>query len=268
MQSVLVTGVYGLIGNVIYRRLALQPDLYEVHGLARRRHSSDRISESRMVEVPENRFHLANLEDFDAIARAVEGRELVVHMAADPSGARGWESVHDSNVVGAYNVFEAARLAGVKRVIFASSIQTVFGYRDTEPYKTIFEARYDEVDPTEIPKLTHESCARPLNLYAASKVWGEALAHAYAHRHGMSCIVLRIGWVVEEDRPPNSRGQNQWCSQRDIAQLIQCCVDAPDDLRFDIFYGVSNNDYNWVDIAHAREVVGYEPLDRAEDRIG
>jgi nucleoside-diphosphate-sugar epimerase len=267
MKRVLITGVYGLIGNAIYRRLSEDPESYEVHGLSRRRHSSARISEAQMLEVPEERFHLANLEDWSAMETAVQGMDVIIHMAADPSGQRGWESVLNSNVVGAYHVFEAARQAGVERVVFASSIQTVFGYRDTEPYKTISEARYDCVDAGAIPKLKGSDPARPLNLYASSKAWGEAVAHTYAHRHGMSCIVLRIGWVVEEDRPPNPRGRNQWCSQRDIAQMAQLCVDAPDDLRFDVFYGVSDNDYNWVDIEHARHVLGYEPLDRAEDRL-
>lgn len=266
MKKVLITGVYGLIGNAAYRRLVGDADTYEVHGLARRRHSSERLSESAMMQVPESNFHLADLEDFDAVQRAVEGMDVIVHMAADPNNRHGWESLLRSNLIGAYHVFEAARLAGARRVIFASSIQTVFGYRDTEPYKTVFEARYDEVDLTTMPKLTHASCARPLNLYASTKVWGEALAHTYAHRHDMSCIVLRIGWVVEADRPPSPQGRNQWCSQRDIAQLIHRCVDAPDTVRFDIFYGVSNNAYNWVDIDHAREVLGYEPLDRAEER--
>ena len=267
MKKVLITGVYGLIGNAVYRRLLGHSEAYEVHGLSRRRHASGRISEAAMAEVPGGLFHLADLKDSEAVCRAVEGMDVIIHMAADPSGRRGWESVLNSNVIGAYNIFEAARLANVQRVVFASSIQTVFGYRDTEPYTTLFAARYDEVDPETIPALTHKDSARPLNLYASSKVWGEALAHTYAYRHGLSCLVLRIGWVVEEDRPPNPWGRNQWCSRRDIAQLCQCCVDAPDDLRFDLFYGVSNNDYNWVDIQHARDVLGYVPLDRAEDRI-
>ncbi len=265
MKKVLITGVYGLIGNAVYQRLLDRSDAYAVYGLARRRHSSERISESNMAEVPASHFHLADLQDFEAVQRAVEGMDTVVHLAADPSGLHGWESLLNSNLIGAYHVFEAARSAGVQRVVFASSIQTVFGYRDTEPYKTLFEARYDDVEAGAIPRLTHRDCPRPLNLYASTKVWGEALAHTYAHSHGMSCLVLRIGWVVEEDRPPRPVARNQWCSQRDIAQLIQRCVDAPDALRFDVFYGVSDNDYNWVDIEHARHVLGYVPLDCAEE---
>jgi hypothetical protein len=81
----------------------------------------------------------------------------------------------------------------------------------------------------------------------------------------MSCICLRIGWVVAEDRPPIPRAIPEWCSQRDIAQLVRLCVDAPETLRYDVFYGLSNNRYGWVDISHAREVLGYSPQDRAED---
>ncbi|MCJ7551828.1 MAG: NAD-dependent epimerase/dehydratase family protein, partial [Anaerolineae bacterium] len=108
MKKVLITGVYGLIGNAAYRRLLGHPEAYEVHGFSRRRHSSDRIS-AAMAEVPEARFHLADLKDFDAVRRAVERMDVIIHMAADPSGQRGWESVLNSNVIGAYNIFEAAR---------------------------------------------------------------------------------------------------------------------------------------------------------------
>lgn len=264
-KKVLITGVYGLIGNAIYQRLMREPEAYEVHGLARRRHASDRISEEAKIEVPEDKFHLVHLEDYDGLLAAFQGIDVVVHMAADPSGRSGFASILNSNIIGAYHVFEAARQAGVSRVVFASTIQVVFGYRDTEPYKSLFEAQYDEVDPAEIPKLTHTDPTRPLNLYASSKIWGEALAHMYAYRHDLSCLCLRIGWVVAEDRPPSPAGRNQWCSQRDIAQLAQACVDAPESVRFDVFYGFSDNAYGWVDLDHAREVVGYAPQDSAED---
>jgi len=131
----------------------------------------------------------------------------------------------------------------------------------------LLAARYDEVDTAAIPLLTETAMPRTLSLYGSSKAWGEELAHVYAHSHGMSCFAIRTGWVVEEDRPPSDRGRNQWCSRRDIAQLCQCCVDAPADVRFDIFYGMSDNAYNWVDLDHARDVVGYMPLDSAEDAL-
>lgn len=129
MNRVLITGVYGLIGNVVYRRLVEGRDgqgqpSHEVHGLSRRERSSARISEGNKLAVPASRFHLAHLEDYDAVRRAVAGMDAVIHMAADPSGARGWESSLNSslnsNLIGAYDFLEAARDAGVRRVVFAS----------------------------------------------------------------------------------------------------------------------------------------------------
>ena len=261
-KKVLITGVHGLIAGVVYKRLTEAPGRYEVYGLARRRQPSERVAEGGAVDIPEERFHLADLSDFEAVKRAVEGMAVVVHMAADASGRQGFQSILPNNIKGAYHVFEACRLAGVKRVIFASSNQVCHGYRRKEPYGAIYDGRFEDV-PEDIPMVTHESPTWPQNLYAGSKVWGESLARAYAHRHDMSCICLRIGWVVAEDRPPRPTGT--WCSQRDIAQLVERCIDAPESVRFDIFYGVSDNRYRWVDIEHARETIGYAPQDRGED---
>ena len=91
----------------------------------------------------------------------------------------------------------------------------------------------------------------------------------YASTHGMSCICLRIGWVTADDQVPGShpRARTIWCSQRDIVQLVERCINAPDTLRFDVFFGQSANRYNLVDIQHARDIVGYEPQDNSEDHL-
>ena len=188
--------------------------------------------------------------------------DVVVHLAADPSGAHGWESVLQNNIIGSYHVLEASRLAGVQRVIFASSVQVSFGYGVDAPYGAILGGRLDEI-PAQIPIITHDQPTRPMNLYASSKVWGEALTHMMAYRHGMSGIVLRIGWVVAENQPPGHTGTD-WCSHRDICQITRLCIDAPESLRFDVFYAVSDNRYRFLDIAHAREVLGYAPQDGAK----
>ena len=80
----------------------------------------------------------------------------------------------------------------------------------------------------------------------------------------MSCIIIRPGWVVAADAAPNPSGQPIWCSQRDIVQLIECCINAGEDVRFEIFYGMSDNKWRWVDIDNARRKVGYIPRDSAE----
>jgi NAD+ dependent glucose-6-phosphate dehydrogenase len=264
-RKVLITGAYGLVGNVVYGHLAQDPEAYDVYGTARRRHPSDRIIEDQVHEIPEDRFFLVDLVDWEGMQRAVQGMDVVVHMAADPSGMSGWDSVLDSNLIGAYHVFEACRLAGVKRVIFASSVQVNFGQRIKMPPRTELD-RHVPFDPSS--PVTRQQVTRPANLYAASKVWGEALAYVYANRHEMSCICVRIGWVTAEDRPPMDKfawASRVWCSQRDIAQLVERCICAPPSLRFDVFYGISDNHVRFADIEHAREVVGYAPRDRAED---
>ena len=121
--------------------------------------------------------------------------------------------------------------------------------------------------PSGVPLVSADVPAEPRNLYASSKVFNESLCRTFSFSHGMSCLAIRIGWVVGEDTVPNERSEDIWCSQRDIAGLIRACVDAPEDLRFDIFYGMSNNRFRWVDLSNAREKLGFEPQDRAEDRL-
>lgn len=263
--NVLITGANGLIGNLVYARLAMQPERYAPFGNARRRQTSDRVTDAIYTPIPDDRLRIADLTDFAGMQRAIEGMDVVVHMAADASGHSGYESVLNNNIIGSRNVFEASQLAGVKRVIFASTNQVVFGYRDTEPYKFLFALRFDEVDPKLIKPITHDQPTRPLNDYAASKVYGEALAHMYAQVHGMSCIALRIGWVTHDDELPHPAGRFLWCSKRDIVQLVMKSIEAPASLRFDVFFGQSNNPYNLVDIEHPRRVLGYEPQDNIED---
>jgi nucleoside-diphosphate-sugar epimerase len=198
------------------------------------------------------------------------GIDTVVHMAADPRLEAPWESILASNLVGPRNVLEAARRCDVRRVIYASSLTVNWGtLMLEEPYSLIYEGRYDELSPTDVPILTKEDPPRPVSYYPASKVWGEALARVYADRYGLSVLCLRIGAVNAEDRVPAlGWGRSAWLSQRDIAQMVQRAIEAPDALRFDVFYVVSGNKWRWVDIEHARETLGYEPQDRAEDQIG
>jgi nucleoside-diphosphate-sugar epimerase len=267
-KNVLVTGAYGLIGGEIYRHLDAQPEAYAVHALARRRHPSERSSSSRALHVPDERFTLSDLSDLDTLAEAMAGIDVVVHLAADPNSDAGWESVLHSNVIGTRNVFEAARLAGVRRVVYASSIMVSWGYWADEPYRSLFEGRYDDVRPQDVPLVRHTWPTRPTSDYPASKVWGEALGRVYADVHGLSVICVRIGWVNVEDRPHTYEwARATWCSQRDIVQLLERAILAPDALRFDVFYATSDNAYKWVDIEHARQVLGYHPQDSAEERL-
>lgn len=249
ITNVLITGMSGLIGRAVQQRLR---DRYSLSALNR-------------SQAPGVTTFQADIADLDAIRPAFVGQDVVVHLAGSRGGE--WDELLQTNIIGTYNVFEASRQAGVKRVIFASSGATVSGWQKEEPYKAILEGRYADVPPS-WPMLTHETPIRSWSLYGSTKVWGEAVARHFTETTDLSIICLRIAVVVPEDRPTSPSMAPVWCSQRDVAQMIERCVTAPPELRFDIFNVVSNNRWGFRDISHARAVVGYEPQDSAEDYLG
>jgi nucleoside-diphosphate-sugar epimerase len=245
-RRVLVTGLSGLIGRALRKHVQ---GAYTLRALNRR-------------PVAGVDCHRADLGDLDAIRPAFAGIDTVVHLAAAAGDDNAPADIMRSNVTGAYNVFEAARLAGVARVIFASSGATVAGWEREAPLQHIVAGHYDKVG--DWAKLTHESPLRPGGLYGASKIWGEALARHYSDAHGMSAICLRIGRVKEEDRPTGPRDLSVWCIQRDVVRMIAACIEAPPSLRFDTFFVVSDNRWNYRDLEHARQVLGWAPVDSAD----
>jgi nucleoside-diphosphate-sugar epimerase len=246
--KVLVTGMSGLIGGVVRRELG---EKYELSALNRR-------------GVAGVACHQADIGELEAIRPAFENQEAVVHLAAVVRADATWKELHRCNVLGTYNVFEAARQAGVRRVVFASSGAAISGWEREEPYRALAEGRYADV-PDRWPMLTHLTAPRPSGLYGCSKLWGEALARHYSDTAGMSMVCLRIGAVNEQDRPLETRQYAVWCSQRDIARMIELCLEAPPELGYEVFYVTSNNRWGYRDLSHAREVLGFEPQDAAEE---
>jgi nucleoside-diphosphate-sugar epimerase len=243
---VLVTGLSGLIGRALRKQVDGRYDLRA-------------LNRSAVEGLP---CHQADIADLGAIKPAFAGVDTVVHLAAQV-GNPAWEAILRHNITGTYNVFEAAREAGVKRVVFASSGATVSGIESDKPYGDLVAGRYDGL--TSWPILTHLSPLRPSGLYGASKVWGEALGRHYADAHGLSVICVRIGRVHAEDRPRSAREFSVWCSQRDIARFLESCVEAPEAVRFEIFFCTSRNKWGYRDLEHPRAVLGWEPIDAAED---
>ena len=244
-KRVLITGMSGLIGQVCQEELG---DLYALSALNRR----------RVAGVP---CFEADIADPEAIRPAFEGVDVVVHLAAMAKGDARWEEVLPHNIVGTYNVFEAARIAGVKRIISASSGAAVSDVEREMPYRALVEGRYDEVARWE--KLD-ASVVRPRGLYGCSKLWGEVRARHFSDAWGLSMICLRIGVVNRADRPTSAREFSVWCSQRDIAQMVRRCIDAPQSLKFATFYAVSDNKWGYRSLDNARRELGFEPEDNAE----
>ena len=246
-RRVLVTGMSGLIGGALRRHLEGH---YELSALNRR-------------PIPGVKCHQADIADLEAIVPAFASADAVVHLAARPGSSDVFDEILHANVVGTYYVFEAARRAGVRRVVYASSGATVSAWERDPPYRALVAGRYDEAGSWKT--MTHETPLRPAGLYGASKIWGEAIARHYADAHGLSAICVRIGRVLAEDRPTSAREFSVWCSQRDVVRMIELCIAAPATLAFDIFYAVSDNRWGYRDLEHARAVLGFEPRDRAED---
>lgn len=238
----------GLIGGATRARLA--PDV-----------RLSALNRGKVDGIPTTR---ADLADFDAIRPAFEGQHTVVHLAAKAGNHYSWEELLQTNVVGTRNVVKAAREAGCRRLIFASSGATVTGWEHDEPYKALTEGRYDEV-PDAWTMIRHDMPARARGTYGATKVWGEALCRDAADSSPLSVLCLRIGYVNAEDRPVHPRHYSIWCSQRDVAKAIALSVQAPLDRRFDVFFVNSRNRWGYRDLSHAEEVVGFVPRDAAEE---
>ena len=248
MKNVLITGMSGLIGGILRRHLEEKGD-YKLRAL------------NRSVVEGVDSFQ-GDISDLDAIRSAFEGQDVVVHLAAY-LGGKDWEGQLNGNIIGTYNVFEAARLAGVARVVYASSGNTIRGFEDVAPYDAIAAGRFESV-PDDFAKITHEQ-VRPADIYGAAKVFGEALARHFSDEYGMSMIGVRIGGVRPGNRPTVIRERSIYLSHDDVASVLTSCVDAADDLKCDVFLATSNNKWSYRDLTHPKDVLGWSPKDSSDD---
>ena len=251
-----VTGAYGLIGNLAYSHLSGK-NQYDVYGSGRRKASSDRIDDECLTSIPDDHFTIADLTDRDAIFEALSGMDVVIHLGAVPDPDASFEAILNSNIIGVYNVLEACRELGIKRLIYASSIMASWGYgKYEEPYISIKDGRLNDL-PDSIPKISITDPPRPTEPYSVSKIWGESICRTYHDAHQLAVVCLRIGWVYKEIEATEPFMQSVWCSQTDIKQIIDLAVQATANPIYDICYAVTEGPYRWVDIEHSRESLGY-----------
>ena len=228
MKTILITGAAGDVGSHLRRELAGRYRL--------------RLSDRKPIAelAPHEEFVGADIAATAGLDAVVRGVDAIVHLGGF-SVEGPWEAILQANIIGAHNVFEAARAAGVKRILFATSNHAVGFYRRDET-------------------IDHEVYPRPDSRYGVSKVFGEALGSLYADKYGMEVFNMRLGNV--NPRPVDKRRLSIWISPRDLAQLVTIGIEHPG-VRFEIVYGVSGNQRSWYDNSNA-ERLGYRPQDNSE----
>lgn len=247
MQRIAVTGANGVIG----RRLCV-----------------DLASSFQVVRLDRTDADInLDITDFARLQQALAGCQTVIHLAASVSTRASWEEVERNNIDGTFKVFEAARQAGCKCVIFASSHHVVGLY-----------SRIDGAAASELAAapLSTNLQPRPDSLYAVSKVLGEALGRYYSDTFGMQVACIRIGSMNEADSPlpprsilPWRRGDAaaenkmaaKWLSHRDLARLIRAILAS--DVLFGVVYAVGDNAGRYLDLEPARDIYGHWPVDGA-----
>jgi uronate dehydrogenase len=233
-SRILLTGAAGYLGSV------LRPALREIAPSVR---LTDVVPLKEKTVYGEEYVH-ADLADVAQMHSVMRDVDAVVHLGG-VSVEAPWQPILQANIIGTYNVFEAARQAGVRRVVYASSHHAIGFYR-----------RERKVGPDEP--------VRPDSRYGVSKVFGEAVGRLYADKYGMSVVAQRIG--VARPEPQNPRGLIAWLSERDYVQLTQRCLQAPD-IHFLVVYGVSANDGSiWTN--PGAETIGFKPQDNGVDFAG
>jgi nucleoside-diphosphate-sugar epimerase len=196
--------------------------------------------------------------------RGYHDADVVVDLAGIPDVATTSNAVWKNNIPATMNSLEAARRAGVRRYIFASSNHVTGMYEREWPWSAIVAGEYTGIDPDAVPQIRTSFPIRPDSAYAVGKALGEVAARWYSDTHGLSVICLRIGTVNRADRPENARHFATLLTHADLLRLVECALEAPEELRFAAYYGVSRNRWRFWDISDAAAEIGYDPQDDAE----
>jgi len=227
--KLLLTGAAGGLGQALRERLKANCEVLRL---------SDRVAFGEAGSNEE--IVLADLADADAVNSMVAGVDAIIHLGG-VSVEGPFEPIMQANILGVYHLYEAARMHGVKRVVFASSNHVTGFYRQSET-------------------INAEQPARPDGFYGVSKAFGEDLSRFYFDRYGIETACVRIGSSFAE--PRDRRMLASWLSFDDLHRLITACLTTPV-LGHSIIFGMSNNAVTWWDNSKARHV-GYVPQDSSD----
>ena len=228
-SKLVITGCNGLIGSILSKNLK---NKYEILG----------VDLNQSTEIPSVSVNTANNRDLKKI---FEGYDVVIDLAAHSSTNTPWEMVSTNNINSTYNVIKSACESGIKRVIFASSNHVTGMYENDYPYKNIVSGNYPKEN--KIPLITTSMPPRPDGPYGIGKSTGESIAKYFSEKFQISIICIRIGTVNLKNKPVDLEGTTgirsfaTLLTHNDLIQLIEKSIHAPIDVKYEIFYGVSNN---------------------------
>jgi nucleoside-diphosphate-sugar epimerase len=191
--------------------------------------------------------------------------DTVIDLAARANADDDWSDVWKNNLPATMNALDAARRAGARRYVFASSNHVTGMYETEDPYAAVVAGKYEGLAPEMIPPIETSWPIRPDGPYALGKALGEAAARYYSDTFELSAICLRIGTVNAEDRPRSPRHFSTLLTHADLIRLVDAAITAPAEHRYGVYYGVSDNTWRIWDVRNALDEIGYEPRDNAED---
>lgn len=236
-QRVLVTGSSGRIGRAVVQELRARQ--HAVRGF-------DLVPTPGLDDMV-----VGSVTDPETLGRAMDRITTLIHLAATPDDDDFLARIVPNNIIGVHHTLEAARAAGVQRLILASSGQVVWFQRFTGPWP--IDAN---VPPT------------PRYWYAAAKVFLEAAGRAFSDGFNMTVLAVRLGWCPRteehvEELKSIDWGKDVYLSPRDAGRFFACAVEARELPRFSILYATSRPVHKQLyDLETARRLIGYEPLDQ------
>ena len=229
MSRILLTGAGGSAGSELRKSLNGWKDIIRVSDIANLGEAND----------GEEVFE-CDLGNKDAVMKLVEGCDNIVHLGGQ-SLEHSFDTILNANIKGVYNIYEAARIHGVKRILFASS-NHVTGFHKRE---TLLDAKSE---------------FRPDSMYGVSKGYGELLARYYWDKFGIETAVVRIGYCFS--KPVNKRTMTIWMSFNDFTSMVKQVFETPR-VAYTVIYGASNNKEKWWD-NHLSSYIGWNPEDSSE----
>lgn len=259
-MNILMTGANGNIGKKLQMHFARLGRGFSIIRV-------DRSEPEKGSEYSKN-YHQIDLSHWsDDFVEVMKGVDTVIHLAADPHENKSWDQLFESNLDASFNLFTAATLANVPRVILASSNHVMGGYR-TE--RGVGRWLTTNLPPKPGTKLVNaDGTITDSTAYAAMKLAAERMGATYAMAAKATCIAIRLGWVysIGQNRPQDLPEEadiwfkQMWLSDRDLGQLFEKSVTAPMTPAFYLINGMSNNDDMVWDILSTEKLLGYVPVD-------